>query len=76
MFVALQVPTSDVITRIERGMKSGHVIVDVTNDVSADLVVMGTRGLGAVRRTILGGVSDYVLHHSKCPVLIVHSPAK
>ena len=31
---------------------------------------MGTRGLGTVRRTILGSVSDYVLHHAHCPVCI------
>ncbi|KAI0228198.1 hypothetical protein LSAT2_021319 [Lamellibrachia satsuma] len=70
------VPSSDIITRIERGLKPGHVIVNVIGDVMADLAIMGSRGLGAVRRTILGSVSDYVLHHSKCPVLIVHSPSK
>jgi nucleotide-binding universal stress UspA family protein len=35
-----------------------------------DLVVIGSRGLGALERLILGCVSDYVLHHSTCPVLI------
>ena len=34
------------------------------------MIVMGTRGLGTVRRTILGSVSDYVLHHAHCPVII------
>ncbi|KAI0228138.1 hypothetical protein LSAT2_021366 [Lamellibrachia satsuma] len=70
------IPSSDITTRIERGLKPGHVIVDVMNDVMADLVIMGTRGLGVVRRTIMGSVSDHVLHHSKCPVLIAHAPSK
>ncbi|KAK2186265.1 hypothetical protein NP493_207g01087 [Ridgeia piscesae] len=73
---ANNVPSSDIITRIERGLKPGHVIVEVIDDVNADLVIMGSRGLGTLRRTILGSVSDYVLHHSKVPVLVVHMPTK
>jgi nucleotide-binding universal stress UspA family protein len=39
-----------------------------------DLLVIGSRGLSGARRLLLGSVSTAVVHHSKCPVLIVREP--
>jgi nucleotide-binding universal stress UspA family protein len=38
-----------------------------------DLVVVGSRGRGAIKAALLGSTSHYVLHHSTVPVLIVHA---
>ena len=58
-------------TRVERGLKPGQVIVRVANETDASMVVMGSRGMGTIRRTILGSVSDYVVHHCSKPVVVV-----
>ena len=54
----------------------GSSIVSSANKENVDLIVMGTRGMGLLRRTILGSVSYYVLHHSDRPVMVVPPAAK
>ncbi|KAM7541633.1 hypothetical protein Aperf_G00000040670 [Anoplocephala perfoliata] len=53
------------------GNKPGEGIVAMVNEMNIHFIVMGSRGLGTFRRTILGSVSDYVLHHAQVPICIV-----
>ncbi|KAL9425516.1 hypothetical protein AB3S75_032469 [Citrus x aurantiifolia] len=50
------------------------VICQAVEQMHIDLLVVGSRGLGKVKRTFLGSVSDYCAHHAVCPILIVKPP--
>ena len=47
-------------------------ILKVAESRKADLIVMGTRGLGAVKGFLVGSVSRKVIHYASCPVMVVH----
>ena len=51
--------------------KPGEAIVEAAKKENVSLIVMGSRGLNTLRRTFMGSVSDYVLHHVHVPVMIV-----
>ena len=46
-------------------------IVAVAEEIGAGLIVTGNRGLGGIRRALMGSVSDSVVRHAHCPVLVV-----
>jgi nucleotide-binding universal stress UspA family protein len=50
----------------------GPLIRDLAKDWNADLIVMGRRGLNSLTEVFLGSVSNYILHHVSCSVLVVH----
>jgi nucleotide-binding universal stress UspA family protein len=46
-------------------------IVNLAEEIRAGLIVVGSRGLGGMRRALMGSVSDSVVRHAHCPVLVV-----
>jgi nucleotide-binding universal stress UspA family protein len=48
-----------------------EAIVHLSEELGAGLVVMGSRGRGGLRRALMGSVSDSVVRHTHCPVLVV-----
>ena len=46
-------------------------IVGLADELGAGLIVLGSRGLGPLRRALMGSVSDSVVRHAHCPVLVV-----
>jgi nucleotide-binding universal stress UspA family protein len=51
----------------------GPAIVEAADAEQVDLVVVGTRGRNRVERAVLGSVSDHVVRHAHCPVLVVRA---
>jgi nucleotide-binding universal stress UspA family protein len=51
-------------------------IVDFAEELGVGLIVMGSRGLGGVRRTLMGSVSNSVVRHAHCPVLVTRHMLK
>jgi nucleotide-binding universal stress UspA family protein len=49
----------------------GPAIVEAALAEAADLVIVGTHGRSRVGRLVLGSVSDHVVRHAPCPILIV-----
>jgi nucleotide-binding universal stress UspA family protein len=49
----------------------GSMIVEAAEAEGADMVLVGSHGRGAVGRFFLGSVSEHVVRHAPCPVLVV-----
>ncbi|KAJ3366908.1 hypothetical protein GGF31_007709 [Allomyces arbusculus] len=46
-------------------------LVRKAKEVNADVIIVGSRGLGAVKRALLGSVSEYLARHAHCAVVVV-----
>jgi nucleotide-binding universal stress UspA family protein len=58
-------------TLLVRGA-AGPAIVRAISTENCEMVIMSSKGTGALERFLVGSVSDYVIHHTKAPVLLVH----
>jgi len=56
--------------------KPGEVICRIAEEENAAMIITGTRGMGKVRRTILGSVSDFLVHHAHCPVVVCRTRSR
>jgi nucleotide-binding universal stress UspA family protein len=57
-------------------LRMGNVaeeIVGLADELEAGLIVVGSRGLGRIRRTLAGSVSESVFRHAHCPVMVVRA---
>jgi nucleotide-binding universal stress UspA family protein len=59
---------------VETLLVEGHAVQEIVRTAKEgnfDLIVMGARGVSHIRGLLLGSVSDGVIHHALCPVLVV-----
>ncbi|WP_235111848.1 universal stress protein [Acaryochloris sp. 'Moss Beach'] len=49
-------------------------ICDFAKEWNADLILMGSRGHSGVKELVLGSISNYVVHHALCSVMVVRTP--
>lgn len=56
---------------VEKTGDAATAILEQAEQDAPDLIVMGTRGLGAGERWLVGSVSTKVFHHARCSVLVV-----
>lgn len=55
----------------EQNDRPGGLICKYARDNEIDLIIMGSRGLGNIKKLFLGSVSNHVVQNAECPVLII-----
>ena len=69
---AAALPGTTVETRVEMGAP-GPDLCRLAEELAADVVAVGSRGQGAIRRALLGSVSTHVVNHAPCAVMVLRS---
>jgi len=56
----------------ETSKNPGEELCRLAAEEKADMIVIGSRGLGTLKRAVIGSVSEYVVRNSGLPCVIVH----
>ncbi|KAB5527438.1 hypothetical protein DKX38_021285 [Salix brachista] len=71
--ISASLQASDVIFEVVEG-DARNVLCEAVDKHHASILVVGNHGYGAIKRAVLGSVSDYCAHHAHCTVMIVKRP--
>jgi nucleotide-binding universal stress UspA family protein len=59
------------IDKVTQSGEAGPALCRVAEEQGVDVIVVGSRGRGAIKRALLGSVSTYVTNNAPCPVVVV-----
>ncbi|OVA16562.1 Universal stress protein A [Macleaya cordata] len=71
--ICIRKSVNDVLLEVVEG-DAGSVMCEAVEKHHATMLVVGSHGYGAIKRAVLGSVSDYCAHHAHCTVMIVKKP--
>ncbi|CAK7348299.1 unnamed protein product [Dovyalis caffra] len=71
--ICISKSVEDVIFEVVEG-DARNVLCEAVDRHHASMLVVGSHGYGAIKRAVLGSVSDYCAHHAHCTVMIVKRP--
>ena len=64
---------SSPVEQVVRVGSPGPELCRLATELGADVVVVGSRGRGAIKRALLGSVSSHVVHNAPCPVMVIRA---
>ena len=59
------------VEQVARAGEAGPAICHLAEEIGADVIVVGSRGRGAIKRALLGSVSTHITNNAPCPVVVV-----
>ncbi|KAJ7977562.1 Universal stress protein A [Quillaja saponaria] len=71
--ICISKSVNDVVVEVVEG-DARNVLCEAVEKHHAAILVVGSHGYGAIKRAVLGSVSDYCAHHAHCSVMIVKRP--
>ena len=69
-------PTPNVAVEVREGEDVSAAILDASDELDIDMIVIGDKGTGAIKKFLLGSVTRRIAHHAPCSVLVVRQQAR
>lgn len=69
--VVKDVPENVKLTKVVLYGEPAKAIIEEQENGKADCIILGSRGLGSVRRFFMGSVSTEIVHNAECPVFVI-----
>ena len=58
---------------LRTGRRADEEVIDLAEEIEADMIIVGSRGEGTIRRALMGSDAESIVRHAAVPVLVVRS---